>query len=64
MSVRTVWRWLAAAERTGSPVLPGRARFEVTDEIVDVLADCGGNVKRAHEELAGRCRERGVDRLV
>ncbi|MEU7067673.1 Mu transposase C-terminal domain-containing protein [Streptomyces sp. NPDC046161] len=54
VSVRTVWRWLARAQETGSPLPAARARFEVTDEVVEVLADCGGNVKRAHEELVRR----------
>ncbi|WP_229344124.1 Mu transposase C-terminal domain-containing protein [Streptomyces flavotricini] len=59
VSVRTVWRWLARAQKTGSPHPVRRARFEITDEVVNVLADCGGNVKRAHEELAGRARAAG-----
>ncbi|MFE5542130.1 hypothetical protein ACFQ78_41385 [Streptomyces sp. NPDC056519] len=41
VSVRTVWRWLARAQETGSPLPAARARFEVTDEVVEVLADCG-----------------------
>ncbi|WP_228386197.1 hypothetical protein [Streptomyces katsurahamanus] len=30
VSVRTVWRWLARAQETGSAVPVRRARFEVT----------------------------------
>ncbi|MFD7527434.1 Mu transposase C-terminal domain-containing protein [Streptomyces sp. NPDC059849] len=59
VSVRTVWRWLARADQTGSAEPVPRARFEVTDEVVLVLADCLGNVKRAHEELARRARAAG-----
>ncbi|MFI6875798.1 Mu transposase C-terminal domain-containing protein [Streptomyces sp. NPDC050400] len=51
VSKRTVWRWLAQAEQTGSPEKPDRRRFCVTDEIIEVLADYQGNVKRAHERL-------------
>ncbi|MFK0222978.1 Mu transposase C-terminal domain-containing protein [Streptomyces vinaceus] len=60
VSVRVVWRWLARAQVTGSPLPVGRAPFEVCDEVVEVLADCGGNVKRAHEELAARAQAAGV----
>ncbi|OKI04034.1 transposase [Streptomyces sp. CB02923] len=49
--IRTVWSWLKQAEETGSVEKPERRRFRVTEEIVDVLADCQGNVKRAHERL-------------
>ncbi|WP_344123114.1 transposase [Streptomyces blastmyceticus] len=52
--IRTVWRWLAAAQESGSPEPSPRPRLEITDEIIEVLADCLGNVKRAHEELARR----------
>lgn len=48
---RTVWRWLEQAEETGSAEKPERRRFRVTEEIIDVLADYQGNVKRAHEHL-------------
>ncbi|MFF2789806.1 Mu transposase C-terminal domain-containing protein [Streptomyces sp. NPDC058049] len=51
VSVRTVWRWLAQAEGTGSPEKPERSRLRITEEIIDVLADYQGNVKRAHEHL-------------
>lgn len=51
VSTRTVWRWLSQAERTGSPEKPERMRLRITEEIVDVLADHQGNVKRAHEHL-------------
>jgi putative transposase len=51
VSVRTVWRWLAQAEESGTPEKPARKRLQVTEEIVDVLADYQGNVKRAHEHL-------------
>ncbi|MFJ8313118.1 MULTISPECIES: Mu transposase C-terminal domain-containing protein [unclassified Streptomyces] len=60
VSVRTVWRWLARAESTGSPDPVPRACLVVTDEVVDVLADSLGNVKRAHEELVRRARVAGV----
>ncbi|WP_449341391.1 Mu transposase C-terminal domain-containing protein, partial [Streptomyces canarius] len=59
VSVRTVWRWLARADQTGSVEPAPRARFEITDEVGEVLADCLGNVKRAHEELARRARVAG-----
>lgn len=59
VSVRTVWRWLARAEQTGSAEPVPRARLEITDEVHEVLADCLGNVKRAHEELARRARAAG-----
>ena len=48
---RTVWSWLAQAEETGSPEKPERRRFRITEEVIDVLADYQGNVKRAHERL-------------
>ncbi|GAB7036116.1 Mu transposase C-terminal domain-containing protein [Streptomyces sp. NPDC021749] len=51
VSVRTVWRWLSQAEETGSPEKPARRRLQITKEIIDVLADYQGNVKRAHEHL-------------
>lgn len=51
VSVRQVWRWLVQAEETGSTEKPERRRFRITDEIIDVLADYQGNVKRAHEHL-------------
>ncbi|WP_233478036.1 transposase [Streptomyces mobaraensis] len=49
--IRTVWTWLAQAEGTGSPEKPERRRFRVTEEVIEVLADYQGNVKRAHERL-------------
>ncbi|QKW25967.1 Mu transposase C-terminal domain-containing protein [Streptomyces seoulensis] len=61
VSVRTVWRWLARAEATGSASPVPRTRLEVTGEVVDVLADVCGNVKRAHEELARRARAAGEE---
>ncbi len=48
---RTVWSWLARAEETGSAEKPERRRFRVTEEVIEVLADYQGNVKRAHERL-------------
>lgn len=48
---RTVWRWLEQAEQSGGVEKPERRRFRVTEEIIDVLADYQGNVKRAHEHL-------------
>ncbi|QCX73724.1 Integrase core domain protein (plasmid) [Streptomyces sp. YIM 121038] len=48
---RTVWSWLVRAEETGSVEKPERRRFRITEEIIDVLADYQGNVKRAHERL-------------
>lgn len=51
VSVRTVWRWLACAEQTGMVERPERRRLRITEEIIDVLADYQGNVKRAHEHL-------------
>lgn len=49
--IRTVWSWLKQAEQTGSPEKPERRRFRVTEEVIEVLADYQGNVKRAHERL-------------
>ncbi|MFF3099286.1 hypothetical protein [Streptomyces cyaneofuscatus] len=51
VSVRQVWRWLAQAEATGSPEKPDRRRFRITEDVIDVLTDYQGNVKRAHEHL-------------
>ncbi|WP_241990228.1 MULTISPECIES: Mu transposase C-terminal domain-containing protein [unclassified Streptomyces] len=48
---RTVWTWLARAEETGSAEKPERTRFRITEEVIEVLADYQGNVKRAHERL-------------
>lgn len=59
VSVRQVWRWLAQAEETGSTEKPERRRFRITDEIIDVLADHQGNVKRAHEHLVREARAAG-----
>ncbi|MDX2700433.1 Mu transposase C-terminal domain-containing protein [Streptomyces ipomoeae] len=59
VSVRQVWRWLAQAEETGSTEKPERRRFRITDEIIDVLADYQGNVKRAHEHLVRMAEEAG-----
>ncbi|MEV5880903.1 transposase [Streptomyces sp. NPDC052101] len=61
VSVRQVWRWLAAAEETGSPEKPERRRFRITEEIIDVLADYRGNVKRAHEHLVREALAAGQD---
>ncbi|WP_241844666.1 transposase [Kitasatospora sp. CB01950] len=51
VSIRTVWRWLKEAEESGTSEKPARKRLRITDEIVDVLADYQGNVRRAHEQL-------------
>ncbi|MEV6319252.1 hypothetical protein [Streptomyces sp. NPDC051776] len=59
VSVRQVWRWLAQAEETGNPEKPERRRFRITDEIVEVLADHQGNVKRAHEHLVRVAKKAG-----
>ncbi|WP_241838234.1 Mu transposase C-terminal domain-containing protein [Streptomyces sp. CB03234] len=59
VSVRQVWRWLARAEETGSTEKPERSRFRITEEIIDVLADYQGNVKRAHEHLVRAARAEG-----
>lgn len=59
VSVRQVWRWLAQAEETGSTEKPERSRFRITEEIIDVLADHQGNVKRAHEHLVREARAAG-----
>ncbi|WP_405605304.1 Mu transposase C-terminal domain-containing protein [Streptomyces sp. NBC_01410] len=61
VSVRQVWRWLAQAEETGSPEKPERKRFRITEEIIDVLADYQGNVKRAHERLVRVAEEAGEE---
>ncbi|WP_424863165.1 Mu transposase C-terminal domain-containing protein [Streptomyces sp. MMS24-I29] len=57
--IRTVWGWLARAEETGSPEKPERRRFRITEEVIDVLADYQGNVKRAHEHLTRLALEAG-----
>ncbi|WP_457467440.1 Mu transposase C-terminal domain-containing protein [Streptomyces sp. TE4109] len=59
VSVRQVWRWLAQAEETGSAEKPERRRFRITEEIIGVLADYRGNVKRAHEHLVRVALEAG-----
>ncbi|MFF7638560.1 Mu transposase C-terminal domain-containing protein [Kitasatospora sp. NPDC008050] len=59
VSLRTVWRWLKEAEESGSTEKAERTRFRVTDEIVDVLADYQGNVKRAHEHLVRAAKAAG-----
>ena len=59
MSVRRVWRWLAQVEQTGSPEKPERRRFRISEEVIDVLADYHGNVKRAHEHLVRVARAAG-----
>ena len=57
---RTVWRWLAAAERDESAAgAPGSraqtlTRFTITPEIRALLALYGGNVAAVHRELARR----------
>ncbi|MEU2994650.1 Mu transposase C-terminal domain-containing protein [Streptomyces griseoincarnatus] len=56
---RTVWDWLAQAERTGSVEKPERRRFTITDEVIEVLADYQGNVKRAHEHLVRVAKKAG-----
>ncbi|MGW2370247.1 hypothetical protein ACWCZ5_32425 [Streptomyces sp. NPDC001667] len=56
---RTVWSWMARAEETGSAEKPGRRRFRVTEEVIDVLADYQGNDKRAHEHLVRLSEEAG-----
>ncbi|MFH8224741.1 Mu transposase C-terminal domain-containing protein [Streptomyces sp. NPDC018057] len=57
---RTVWAWLKQAEHTGSVEKPQRRRFTVTDEVIEVLADHYGNVKRAHEHLVREARKAGL----
>ncbi|MEU5092275.1 hypothetical protein [Streptomyces sp. NPDC021356] len=57
---RTVWVWLAQAERTGSVEKLERRRFTITDEVIEGLADYQGNVKRAHEHLVRVAKKAGV----
>ncbi|MCX5063833.1 MULTISPECIES: Mu transposase C-terminal domain-containing protein [unclassified Streptomyces] len=59
VSLRQAWRWLAEAEGSGSPEKPERRRFRITEEIIDVLADYRGNVKRAHEHLVREAKRAG-----
>ncbi|MFG3007422.1 integrase catalytic domain-containing protein [Streptomyces calvus] len=60
VSERTVWRWLAAAERDESAAAePGaraqtRDRFTVTPEVRRLLALWKGNVRAVHRELVLR----------
>ncbi|NEB79548.1 transposase [Streptomyces sp. SID14478] len=56
---RTVWSWLEQAECTGSVEKPERRRFTITDEVIEVLADYQGNVKRAHEHLVRIAKQAG-----
>ncbi|HSA50058.1 MAG TPA: transposase family protein [Yinghuangia sp.] len=57
---RTVWRWLAAAERDDAAAAapgaraPRRDRFVVTPEVRRLLALWKGNVAAVHRELAAR----------
>ncbi|WTX00913.1 hypothetical protein OG216_46625 (plasmid) [Streptomycetaceae bacterium NBC_01309] len=57
---RTVWRWLAAAERDDMAVAaPGsrgrsRDRFTVTPEVRRLLALWKGNVAAVHRDLTAR----------
>ncbi|WP_345981139.1 Mu transposase C-terminal domain-containing protein [Streptomyces sp. DSS69] len=59
VSLRQAWRWLAEAEETGTVEKPERRRFRITEEIIDVLADYQGNVKRAHEHLVREAMKAG-----
>ncbi|MFB6815411.1 Mu transposase C-terminal domain-containing protein [Streptomyces sp. NPDC056347] len=59
VSVRTVWNWLKQAEETGSTEKSERRRFRITEEIIEVLADHQGNVKRAYEYLVRVAEEAG-----
>lgn len=58
---RTVRAWLARAERTGSVEKPQRRRFTITDEVIGVLADYRGNVKRAHAHLVRVAKKADVE---
>lgn len=52
VSVRTVWRWLAAARESGLlEAVPRRGGFAVTDELWARLSELGGNVAALHREL-------------
>lgn len=59
LHIRTVWRRLADAKKSGSPERPPRSRFELTDDIRVLLAYYRGNVKRVHEELATEAKKAG-----
>ncbi|WP_347599654.1 Mu transposase C-terminal domain-containing protein [Streptomyces sp. B6B3] len=62
VSERTVWRWLAAAEKNPTAAVePGSrtrntSRFTVTPEVRQLLALWGGNVTAVHRELTARAR--------
>ncbi|MFJ8747465.1 AAA family ATPase [Embleya sp. NPDC127516] len=49
VSLRTVWRWLAAARQPEPPEpASGRVAFTLTDQLWSRLSDLGGNVKALH----------------
>ncbi|MFJ2194089.1 ATP-binding protein, partial [Kitasatospora sp. NPDC087861] len=55
VSVRTVWRWLAEARKSGRvEEAPRRDAFTVTDELWARLSELGGNVAALHRELTAR----------
>lgn len=57
LHIRTVWRRLADAKRTGTTECPGRARFEITEDIRVKLAYHRGIVKNLHEELLAEAEQ-------
>lgn len=49
---RTVRRWMKRAQSTGTTTPRSRKRFEVTDEMLDVVIRRRGNTSAAYRELA------------
>lgn len=49
VSLRTIWRWPAAARQPEPPEpASGRVAFTLTDQLWSRLSDLGGNVKALH----------------
>ncbi|WP_241756765.1 Mu transposase C-terminal domain-containing protein [Streptomyces sp. WAC00263] len=61
VNIRSVWRWLEIAEDTGSCERKRRIRFEIIEEITELLAFYRGNVKRVHEHLTETAENNGVE---
>ncbi|MET7305190.1 ATP-binding protein [Embleya sp. NPDC005575] len=58
VSLRTVWRWLAAARQPEPPEPSlGRVAFMLTDRLWSRLSDLGGNVKALHSWMHDQPQE-------